>query len=283
MEILQLRYFCASAETENFTHTAKKYNVPASNISQSVSRLEKELGTKLFDRNSNKLTLNNQGVEFYKRIKNALILIDDATLAAKESKESFQGEIKLNICTNRRIVTTAIESFRKLYPDVSFLISHNPSDNTDFDFIISDDLSRYEKYEKTLFVDEKILLAANKNTFKNKKKISSLQDLADERFITMSPGTSMYRITAKMSEAGGFVPNIVIQSDDPFYIRKYVSMGLGIAFVPEITWKGLFDDNIEFFDICNCSRKTYIFQKKDRYMPAYTQKFSEHLVNSELL
>lgn len=49
MELLQLKYFCDAAETENFSKTAKKYLVPTSNISQSIKRLERELGVELFD------------------------------------------------------------------------------------------------------------------------------------------------------------------------------------------------------------------------------------------
>ena len=40
MDLLQLRYFCHAAECENFSRTAGKYNVPTSNISQMVKRLE---------------------------------------------------------------------------------------------------------------------------------------------------------------------------------------------------------------------------------------------------
>ena len=55
MELLQLMYFCDAAEEENFSHTAQKYQVPPSNISQSVKRLEAELGVKLFDRSANRI------------------------------------------------------------------------------------------------------------------------------------------------------------------------------------------------------------------------------------
>ena len=48
MELLQLKYFCDAAQSENFSKTAKKFGVPTSNISQSVKRLEKELSTPLF-------------------------------------------------------------------------------------------------------------------------------------------------------------------------------------------------------------------------------------------
>jgi len=50
MELLQLTYFCDAAVTQNFSKTAQKYNVPPSNISQSIKRLERELSAPLFDR-----------------------------------------------------------------------------------------------------------------------------------------------------------------------------------------------------------------------------------------
>lgn len=61
MELLQLRYFYESSQNENFAKTAEKFMVPASSVSASVKRLEKELGVNLFNRTSNKITLNEKG------------------------------------------------------------------------------------------------------------------------------------------------------------------------------------------------------------------------------
>jgi len=61
MELLQLRYFCDAAQTENFSQTAREYQVPTSNISQTIKRLESELGTELFHRRKNHIFLNEQG------------------------------------------------------------------------------------------------------------------------------------------------------------------------------------------------------------------------------
>ena len=58
MEILQLKYFCDAAQTQNFSKTAKKFLVPPSNISQTIKRLEKEVETTLFERHANKIKLN---------------------------------------------------------------------------------------------------------------------------------------------------------------------------------------------------------------------------------
>ena len=78
MELLQLKYFCDAAQTQNFSKTAEKYRVPPSNISQIIRRLENELGVKLFAREANRLVLNEQGKLFYRKIKSALSLIEEA-------------------------------------------------------------------------------------------------------------------------------------------------------------------------------------------------------------
>ena len=50
MELLQLRYFKAVAENESLTQTANKLFISPPSLSSTISRLEKELGTELFDR-----------------------------------------------------------------------------------------------------------------------------------------------------------------------------------------------------------------------------------------
>ena len=73
MEILQLKYFCHAAKTQNFSKTAQHFKVPVSNISQTIKRLENELETTLFYRNANSLYLNEQGKTFFSMLKNHLI------------------------------------------------------------------------------------------------------------------------------------------------------------------------------------------------------------------
>ena len=94
MELLQLTYFCDAAETENFSQTAKTYRVPTSNISQSIHRLETELGVLLFDRLANRVSLNDNGRFFYTNIKSALTMIGDAKNKLCDIDE-ISGEIKI--------------------------------------------------------------------------------------------------------------------------------------------------------------------------------------------
>jgi len=258
MELLQLQYFCDTAETENFSKTAKKHLVPTSSVSQSIKRLEKELGCELFDHGGNKITLNNDGKQFYADASQALLLLDQAKERILEQSEELQGDVHLICMSNRKIVTDALEVFVQQHPKVNFIIHHNLEAEQSFDVLISNHCP-YEYSKKLLLVDEEICVAVHRDHPLAKRNDPEITDLEKERFITMPPGSNLYGITTNLCTGAGFSPNIAIQTDDPFYIRKYVEMGLGIAFVPQKSWEGLFEKNVVLKSVGNIRRKTYAY------------------------
>ena len=60
MELQQLKYFKTIAEMQKISEAAAALFISAPALSMSISRLEKELGVKLFDRMHNRVTLNEQ-------------------------------------------------------------------------------------------------------------------------------------------------------------------------------------------------------------------------------
>lgn len=279
MDLLQLKYFCDAAKSENFSKTAAKFRVPASNISQTVSRLEKELGVSLFDRFANSIALNENGKLFYEHISAGLEKIEDGKRILSENSEEITGEIHLQIFTNRRIVTQAIEKFRLLYPHVSFVLNHSINRLSGSDLLISDFTPDEKGLTKHLLVREDILLAVSNGNPLSKKSSLSVSDLKNERFISMPKGSSMHKITTDICIKNGFVPNISIMTDDPFYIRKYIELGLGIALVPSFSWKGQFSENVTLKNIGAHKRNTYIYYNSERYMSKAVSEFLRLLIN----
>ena len=274
MEILQLKYFCDAAQTQNFSKTAKNFLVPPSNISQTIKRLEAELETPLFERHANKITLNDSGLLFYKNAKSALDLLENAK---KSLKNPLKTEIiKINIHITRRVVMEVIENFRKMHPEIYFITVHSAEDSSDeFDIVITDkelDLP----YSKTKAAEENFLLAYNKNSFSLSNHISS-SELEDLPFITMGSGNSIHENTLKICNNLGFTPHIVLQSEDPFYIRKCIELGLGISFVPELSCHGQFSENIAFKNIGKNKRNIYVYKKYG--MKKFVNEFYDMLID----
>ena len=282
MELLQLMYFCRAARNENFSKTAKEFQVPPSDISQSISRLEKELQVQLFDRSSNKIRLNSHGKLFFDNISIALSYVDKAKESLKDSGE-LTGEIKLLVETNRRIVTRAIETFSQKHKGVSFFVNNSYDENVDsYDIIVTDRTITQQYYKSIPLVSEKFLLAAKRDYPLPKAEHLTVKALENERFITMGEHSGMFKITHEICSRAGFVPNIVIQSDDPFYIRKYIEMGLGISFVPAVSWKGMFSENIILRDITDYLRFTHAYYNSNTYLSNTVREFIKILTSPEL-
>lgn len=276
MELLQLKYFCDAAQTENFSKTAKKHNVPTSNISQSIKRLERELEVNLFNRKPNSLSLSDQGRKFYEQVNKALNILEDAKAEITDNEE--KGIFKICIMTNRHMVMETIERFAKKYPDVIIHTAFNLSEDiSDFDIIISDDNFKSNDAERKIIVSEEISLAVNnKNPLSSKTAITA-NDLSDENFICMNKESSLFSATRRICNKMGFEPNIVIQSPDPAFVRKCVELNLGITFVPTVSWQGLFAKNVCIKKLEGFYRTTYAYKNKNKFVKKSALKFLEML------
>lgn len=275
MELLQLKYFCDAAKTENFSQTAKKYLVPVSNISQSIKRLEKEVGTELFEHKGNRIKLNYSGKEFYKYVSKSLMLLECAKDCVRDPEDDFSGDIRLNCISNYKSVTVAIEKFLLKYPNVNFIIHQNSEINMEYDILISD-IFPAEHGEKVLLFDEEIYVAMSKNNPLVKKETLYFSDLEGERFIALSQSDSLKRIMIKCCEEAGFLPNFTIQTYSTSFLRRYISMGLGISFVPA-PWSEKYSSDMVFKKIGNIRRKTYAFLSKETHIKKSIQVFLEFI------
>lgn len=273
MELLQLTYFCDAAESENFSKTAAKYNVPPSGVSQSIKRLEYELSVKLFVRRSNKITLSDEGRAFYKGAKAALNSLSDAKRRLKDFGSTPSGEIRIALRTHRRTVTEAIESFKKKYPEVSFVLTHERNTG-DYDLIITSQENGYPGYERQLLLEEQLLLAMSEGEEYRGNKLPNYNDC---RFVTMGSGSDFYDATVDACHKAGFFPDIAIQTDDPYYVRKYVEMGLGVTLVPSVSWRGLFSDKARIVEVGSIFRKVFLYTKDESIMSRACRLFLPYL------
>ena len=276
MELLQLRYFADAAVTQNFSRTAKKFFVPTSAVSQSIKRLENELGVKLFARQANRITLNENGAAFFERIQAALSLIDGAQKSIADSGAA--RKINLSIFVNRRIIMQTVEKFNREHPDVDIVTKYLISpDDEEVDLVISDVPSWKADMVCEPLLSEDIVLAVHKENKLASVENITPQDLAGEPFVCTNAGSSLYAITHSVCEAMCFTPRIVIKSDDPYYIRKCIELGLGIACIPSISWRGQFSDQVVLKKIGGYKRTTCVYKSRDTYAHRHIQDFLELL------
>lgn len=268
MEILQLKYFMHTAKSESISQTAKEFFVPPSSVSASLKKLEADLGVALFDRSSNRIKLNSCGKILLNTLEKSEKMFKTAKIDMLNISRSPKGEINLLILTNRHTVTDCVNKFRLSYPDISFKIKHSDYDAyskyNNFDIIVSDRVIDADNFISRPYVREEVFCAVSQNHRLKDRKSVDFDDIKNEKFICMPKGSSLGNYTDKIFKKAGIKPDVIIECDDPHYIRKYLNMNIGITLFPSVSWKNFITDSIRLLRLGGgVWRNSYIYTNKN--------------------
>lgn len=285
MELLQLYYFAEVAEKEHLTKVAEKLYVSPSAISCSISRLETELGVKLFDRVGRSIKLNDKGIAYYNYVKRALSELEDGkqTLLNMSSAESSVLNV---VMTNPYVWMYAISGFANKHPDV--VLYHSlfdpitsgvklPSSNADC-MIASPDSFYEPGWEyKLLFLDRLALAVPPDHPFANRKTIY-LSEAKDEKFINLADST-FSRFSDELCKKAGFTPKVRATCD--YMLRPQIAKSENAVAITTFNVKGsgLFGDMV-FVPLAdeNARRSQAIFFPSKRNLSKITQEFIDYMV-----
>src|ERR1700685_1302979 len=97
MEVNQLRYVCAIADTGNFSRAAERCRIAQPSLSQQGPKLEEELGVKLFDRLGRSIRLTEAGRAFIPRARAILEQLDAARSSAADQNTDLRGSVTVGV------------------------------------------------------------------------------------------------------------------------------------------------------------------------------------------
>src|SRR3954465_4907075 len=95
VELQQMRYVVAIAETSSFTRPAERCLVVQSALSHQIARLERELGAKLFDRTSRRVRLTPAGEAFLPAARQALAAAGRARAEVAAAAGEIRGRLAI--------------------------------------------------------------------------------------------------------------------------------------------------------------------------------------------
>ena len=241
MEVYQLRYFLAVAETGNFTKAAARSFISQPSLSQQVLNLEEELGQRLFHRLGRKAVLTEAGQTL---VEGARRIIGDVDQTLHEIKESSDRGPKVTVGA---IPTVA----PFLFPA---LIAHCRASEILLDIHTQEDFRRplteavlegkldcalisLPYNEPRLHVEklysEPLLVAMSANHPLTKVEKLGFESLRDETFILLGEASTLTLQIQHFCGENDFEPRIGHRCGQLATAKTLTAMGLGITVLPK--------------------------------------------------
>ena len=131
MEIRVLRYFLTVVREQSITKAADVLHIAQPTLSRQLIQMEEELGIRLFERGSRRITLTNEWLLLRRRAEEILQLVDKTEKELIEQDEQIEGKITIGCgeIASVQLLPGLFDSFHKKYPLVTFDIYTATADN----------------------------------------------------------------------------------------------------------------------------------------------------------
>jgi LysR family hydrogen peroxide-inducible transcriptional activator len=243
MEIHQIRYMCAVAETSSFTAAAAREHVAQPSLSQQIIKLEDELGAKLFHRFPRKICLTGCGKAFFPKAQDVLRAISSAESAIHEMTNTVRGTLRIGVIPTIApyLLPKVLPSFSRKFPQVDIAISEDITpilleklQETALDMVIVALPVQGAELTRQEILRERLYLVASTNHALCRGSSACLKDLAEEPFLLLKEGHCFRDTAIAACKRAKITPNIVFESGSFATILGMVAAGMGISFVPEM-------------------------------------------------
>ena len=124
---LEMEVFVTIADAGSISGAAERLNTAKSAVSKRLSDLEARLGVSLMTRSTRRLSLTDEGVEFYERCISIFSAVNDAEEGVAEANAKLSGSIRIAapLSFGQQHLAPLLIEFMQRHPDVNVTMDFN--------------------------------------------------------------------------------------------------------------------------------------------------------------
>ncbi|NUR87158.1 MAG: LysR family transcriptional regulator [Nonomuraea sp.] len=248
MQLQQLAYFVAVAETRHFTQAAERMRVAQPSLSKQIKALESDLGAPLFSRARGNVTLTPAGEALLPLARRMLADADTARQEVAELIGMRRGRVRLgatpSLCAG--LLADALARFHHAYPGIELLVEEGGSRDLvralargqlDLSLVITP-----LQHDDPSLVTEEILrenlVVVSPATQASRKTHLHIDDLRGKPMVMFRRGYDLREVTQAACRSAGFEPRFAVEGGEMDAVLRFVEAGLGVAVVPSMVLDG---------------------------------------------
>ncbi|MDF7639056.1 LysR family transcriptional regulator [Lactobacillus sp. ESL0791] len=236
MNLAQLQSFVYAAQSGSITQGAKKAFISEPAMSKLIKGLEKELNVTLFTREGRGISLTDSGRLFLSYVELGLEQIQTGVEAVTKVQRN-EKPVRFLIEVASAFIPEIINTIKKIYKETPVRFTQRITAGNsfrNFDFIISTRKSNLNQLSIPLLTEE--IYVGSAKAFSASAKTITASELINQPIVTLAKNTPLRDTLDNYFVKKNIDLNYQYQSDDPASIRDMLKSGIGIGFIPAVTW-----------------------------------------------
>ena len=296
----ELLYIKTIADTKSISKAAEELFIAQPSLSQSLQRIERELGTHLFIREPRGMKLTYAGEKYYLMAKEILDIYSDFKSEITHINELKAGRLVIGIARymGMNILPNILPKFNKNYPNIEIIIREENTrvlenlvlgGNVDFALTHVHKKEMNEKINYEILKEDEFLLVTPKAYLKDSDKIKvkdgksyvDLRDLEGEKFILLDINKGIRKVQDRTIKSYGISPDLVFTTKNFETAKRLAANGMGITIIPK-DYLNIFsqDKNYDSFNLSGTEENiwyTAILTIPDIYKSQATKVFLDEV------
>ena len=249
MDLRQLRHFVTLAQTLNYRQAAEQLHMSQPPLSQSIRKLEDDLGVQLFERDRRGTSLSAAGIA---ALESAKLTLYHAKQIKAVSQATASGEIgRLHIgfigSATFSLIPKLVQAFRSAHPSIDLVLTESTTREItqhvasgEFDAgLLRYPVTQSTELDITPVEPDRLIAALPADNPLLKLPQLRLIDLANEPFVNYRPSEvpGLHALVVLACQNAGFMPHIKQHAVQAQTLVSLVGSGLGVALVPAVVAK----------------------------------------------
>ncbi len=241
MTIQQLAFFLAIVKYEKFTTAANELFISQSSLSKQILSLERELGVKLFSRNTRNIELTPIGKELVNYAKKIVSEYEKMTLSIRDFHEDQKERIIIGAIPILSYygVTDLIAGFECQHQNAKIEIIETDTatifemlDESKIDIgIVRTEYLQHTRYEITPFCEDELVLLVGSQHRLAKKKVISLVETMNDEFLFFNSDPFLVKYYEKLFKDIGISPKIHYSNMRLITINSFIKQNMLVTLI----------------------------------------------------
>lgn len=249
MNLRDLRYLVALADTKHFGKAAARCHVSQPTLSAQIKKLEEYLGVELIERQPRHAALTEAGVQAVERARR-IVSDSDALLAmARSQRDPLSGSLKLALIPTigPYLLPLVAKKLRKQLPKLKLMLYEYQTDQLlsalragDIDMGVLALPVHADGVETHKLYDEEFTIALPKDHPLASKNTIKLDELARDSLLLLEDGHCLRDQALDICSRAGMEEDQDYRATSLETLRQMVAAGVGITLLPKLSTSGPF-------------------------------------------